>query len=309
MTETGRAESELRAFDTGVSLGDYLRVVTRRKWTVVIIFLTTVVLATLVSLRMPKVYQTSVKIKVSQRVVGATILPSFYYDPFFLETEIEMVQSRILLTAVANRLKMTYRVSSAPPRLRDSLRNVDFVEGTPGGDLVITFRDPDSYVVTYDGRVAGAGRVGKVFEAEFGSFVVDTGRARAGDEITLKIQNVDAVIGGLANSIQVKPVENVNMLRLTVKGRDPKKVANLADAVADAYVETSLEEKRLQATTTREFIEEQIERTASNLRTAEMELETFKRETGTLDVSGETRHYVALLGDLESQLVEESLTS
>lgn len=307
MTETGHAESELRAFDAGVSLGDYLRVVTRRKWTVVIIFLTTVVLATLVSLRMPKVYETSVKVKVSQRVMGATLLPSFYYDPFFLETEIEMVRSRVLLTTVANRLKMTYKVSSAPPRLRNALREVDFAQGTPAGDLVILFKDARSYEVTYGGRRAGTGRAGEIFEGEFGSFLVDTERARAGDEITVKIQNVDAVVGGLAGSIQVRPVENVNMLRLTVKGRDPRKVANLANAVADAYVEASLEEKRLQATTTREFIEEQIERTASNLRTAEMTLETFKRETGTLDVSAETRHYVAMLGDLESQLVEESL--
>ena len=307
MNETRRAESELRAFDAGVSLGDYLRVLTRRKWTVVIIFLTTVVLATLVSLRMPKVYQTSVKIKVSQRVVGATILPSFYYDPFFLETEIEIVRSRALLTTVANRLKMTYKVASAAPRLRNAVRDVSFVEGTPGGDLVIRFRDARSYEVTYEGRPVGTGRAGEPFKVEFGSFLVDTERARAGDEITIKVQKVDAVVGGLASGIQVKPVENVNMLSLTVKGRDPEKVANLANAVADAYVEISLEEKKLQATTTRVFIEEQIERTASNLRKAEMELETFKRETGTLDLSAETRRYVTLLGDLEAQLVEESL--
>jgi succinoglycan biosynthesis transport protein ExoP len=239
--------------------------------------------------------------------VGATLLPSFYYDPYFLETEIEMMRSRVLLTVVANRLKMTYRVSSATPGLRNAVRDVNLVEGTAGGDLVISFRDARSYEVTYGGRRVGAGRVGETFEGEFGSFVVETGRARAGDKINIKVQNVDAVVSGLANSVQVKPVENVNMLRLTVKGRDPKKVAGLANAVADAYVEASLEEKRLQATTTREFIEDQIERTASNLRAAELELETFKRETGTLDVSAETRHYVALLGNLESQLVEESL--
>ena len=79
-----RAEAELRALDAGVSLADYLRVVVRRKWAVVIIFLTTVVLAALVSLRMPKVYQTSVTVKVSQRVVGQTIP---FQQPFHLGQE------------------------------------------------------------------------------------------------------------------------------------------------------------------------------------------------------------------------------
>lgn len=307
MEETSRAESELRAFEAGVSLADYLRVVTRRKWAVVIIFLTTVVLATLVSLRMPKVYQTSVTIKVSQRVVGQTLLPSFYYDPYFLETEMEMIRSRALLTTVANRLHMTYRVGSAPPRLRNAVADAYFEEGTPADDLVLEFVDASRYAVTFGGEAVGSGRVGETFQAEFGTLLVNTDRARAGDQIVLKVQKVDAVVAGLAGSIQVKPVENVNMLRVIVKGRDPKKVARFANAVADVYVETSLGEKRLQATTTREFIEEQIERTAANLRAAELALENFKRETGIIDMGAESRHYVALLGNLESQLLQESL--
>jgi succinoglycan biosynthesis transport protein ExoP len=307
MEEPKRAEAELRAFDAGVSLGDYLRVVIRRKWAVVIIFLTTVVLATLVSLRMPKVYQTSVTVKVSQRVVGQTILPTFYYDPFFLETEIEMIRSRALLTTVANRLGMTYRVTTTPPRLRDAVARAEFVEGTPAADLVITFTGPGTFKVEFDGRPAGTGRLGEFFEAEFGTLLLETDRARAGDKIIIKTQKVDAVVSGLIASVHVKPVENVNMLRVVVKGRDPKKVSRLANVVADVYVEASLEEKKLQATTTRIFIEEQIERTANNLREAEIELETFKRETGILDMSAETRHYVTLLGNLESQLLEESL--
>ncbi len=307
MEDAKQAESELRAFDTGVSLGDYLRVVVRRKWAVVIIFLATVVLATLVSLRTPKVYQTSVTVKVSQRVTGQTILPAFYYDPFFLETEIEMIRSRALLTVVANRLEMTYRVAAAPRRVRDAVAAADFAEGTPAGDLVITFVSPSSFKVNFGGRHAAAGRVGQVVEAEFGTLLVETDRAKAGDTILLKVQKVDTVVSGLMGSVNVKSIENVNMLRVVVKGRDPKKVTRLANAVADVYVEKSLEEKRLQATTTRIFIEGQIVRTANNLRAAENELETFKRETGILDMDAETRHYVTVLGDLESQLLEESL--
>jgi succinoglycan biosynthesis transport protein ExoP len=307
MEDVKQAESELRAFDTAVALGDYLRVVLRRKWAVVIIFLTTVVLATLVSLRMPKVYQTSVTVKVSQRVVGQTILPAFYYDPFFLETEIEMIRSRALLTTVANRLGMTYRVEEAPRHLRDAVAAADVAEGTPADDLVITFDSPSSFKVDFGGQPAGAGRVGEVLEAGFGTLLVETDGAKIGDTILLKVHKVDAVVSGLMASIDVKPVENVNMLRVVVKGRDPKKVARLANAVADVYVDTSLAEKRLQATTTRIFIEGQIGRTANNLREAERELETFKRETGILDMSAETRQYVTLLGNLESQLLEESL--
>jgi len=300
-------ESELRAFETAVTLGDYLRVVVRRKWAVVIIFVTTVTLAALVSLRMPKVYQTSVTIKISQRITSQNLLSTFYFDPYFLETEIEMIRSRALMTTVANRLKLTASVASASPGLGEAVTELKITDGTPAGDLRVAFTGPATFAVTFDEKPVGEGRVGETCDTEVGSFVVRAERARAGDFIQLRVANTDAVVGFIMASVTVRPIENVNMVRVLVKGRDPARVAELADAVADAYVDFSLTEKRLQATSTRIFIEDQIDRTAKNLRDAEVALENFKRETGIVNMPAESQHYVDAIASLESELLKASI--
>jgi tyrosine-protein kinase Etk/Wzc len=300
-------EQELEAFDTGVSLGDYLHVVVRRKWAVIVIFVTTVLLATLISLRMPKVYETSVTIKISQRIPGQDFFSPFYYEPNFLQTEIEMVRSRALLARVANKLDMTYRLSSAPPRLREAFSDVSIVEGTPASNMVVIFKSPGAYDVYLNKKPLGEGRVGEPFEGDFGVFTINADNARRGDRLEVQIHKTDAVVATIMSSIKVKAVENVNMVRVTVRGRDPARVAGLSNAIADTYVEASLEEKKLQATSTRKFIEEQIDRIASNLRGAEIDLENFKRETGIVDMDAETKYYVTVLGNLESDLLQSSL--
>jgi len=302
----GTAEAELRAFDTAVSLGDYLRVVTRRKWAVFIIFITTVMLAALVSLRMPKVYQTSATIKISQRISGQNILTQFYFDPYFLETEIEMIRSRALVLKVANRLRSTYTVPSASAGLADAFE-LEVADGAPMGPLNVTFTSATTYEVTFGKAPPLAGKVGERVDGDFGTLLVTAENARKGDFINIQIASIDGVVGGIMASLQVRPVENVNMVRVTVSGRDPERVAKLANAVCDIYVESSLTEKRLQATSTRMFIEDQIERTAANLREAETALEDFKRKTGIVDMTAESRHYVDVVATLETDLMEASI--
>ncbi len=307
MDDHAHPGADLRAFDTGVSLGDYLRVVVRRKWAVVIIFMTTVLLSTLVSLRMPRVYETWATIKISQRLPSQNLLATFYFDPNFLETEMEMIRSRAIITRVANRLGMTYRVAFASPSLATALKDVEILDGTPPSDLVITFTGPSTYDVLVNGQRDGVGRVGLSFKGDFGSFVVDAEGARRGDRIEIQTKNVAAATGVIRASFQVKAIENVNMVRVIVKGRDPQNVADLANGVADTYIAASLEEKRLQATSTRMFIEDQIERTAENLRKAEEDLENFKRAHGIIDIDVETKNYISMLSSLESDLLKNNL--
>jgi len=307
MDERTNPTPDLRAFETGVSLADYLMVIIRRKWAVVIVFLTTVVMASLVSLRMPRVYETNVTIKINQRITGQNILATFYFDPNFLQTEIETIRSRAIMTAVANRLGLTYRIVAIPPRLQGSLAEVTIADGTPPGLLIITFDDPVTFKVTLDQKPQGGGTVGTRFDGEFGSILVETEKARRGDRIDVQIKDLEAAVGMVRSSFTVRPIENVNMVRVIARGRDPDQVTDMANGIADAYVKASLEDKRLQATSTRIFIEDQIERTAQNLRDTERELENFKRANGIVDITAETQHYNDILGSLESELLKYSL--
>lgn len=288
-------------------MADYLMVIVRRKWAVVVIFLATVTLASLVSLRMPRVYETAATVKISQRIPGQNILATFYYDPYFLETEIEMIRSRGIMMRVANRLGLTYRVVNLPPHLADTVKEVTVAEGTAPGEFTVKFLSPRAFAVSAEGKELCRGAVGERVECPFGSITVVTAAARAGDKFQIQIKNVDAAVAFLRAAVTVRPIENVNMVRISARGRDPKQVMEVANAVADVYVAATLEEKRLQAKSTRMFIEEQIERTAENLREAERALEDFKRTHGIVDMDAETKHYATVISSLESDLLKDSL--
>ncbi len=85
---------------------------------------------------------------------------------------------------------------------------------------------------------------------------------------------------------------------------DPNEAALVANALAQAYVERSLEAAREQATLARRFIEEQLSKTERELKEAEDELRRFKAKEGLLEVSAAAQGLLNSLSQLDRALAE-----
>lgn len=112
----------------------------------------------------------------------------------------------------------------------------------------------------------------------------------------LKFQRL---VDQLHGSARAQPIEETNIIDIVVTGSDPKRVAEIANFTAEAYIETNLQERNKQARKVREFVEAQLTKTEIKLRTAEEAVRRM-REQGTATGVGAVLQN--RLTDLQAQL-------
>jgi capsular exopolysaccharide synthesis family protein len=98
--------------ETRLHFLDYWRVI-KTRWPIVLtVFLLTMITVTIVTYLQPKTYMASVRIKVEQERPTVSVFEQANYptyDPFFLQTQNEIIQSQKILYPVIDRLKLMQR--------------------------------------------------------------------------------------------------------------------------------------------------------------------------------------------------------
>src|SRR5271154_305865 len=90
---------------------DYWRIIRIREAIIITVFLITAIIATAVTFILPESYSSTARIKVEQE---GTDIPSMNglsasdrpYDPFFLQTTFEIIQSEVVLSNVISSLNL-----------------------------------------------------------------------------------------------------------------------------------------------------------------------------------------------------------
>src|SRR5580658_4692323 len=122
------------------ALGDHLRVLMKRKWTVLTCLLTIVSVVAIASLKMSPVYEASGSIAINKPDPGLNFnnSPTFnldYYDPTEIETEVKILQSDLLALQVVKDLGLDRRpeFGGKTPASPSSLDlNLDPLQANPG---------------------------------------------------------------------------------------------------------------------------------------------------------------------------------
>ncbi|HVI10958.1 MAG TPA: polysaccharide biosynthesis tyrosine autokinase [Candidatus Binatia bacterium] len=123
-----RIYPELNAQES--ALGEYFRVLLKRKWTVLACLLTIFSVVAIASLKMTPIYEASGSIEINKPDAGLVNFsnsPTFnvdYYDPTELETEVMILQSDLLAMQVIKELALDRRPEfggKTPPALPSSL--------------------------------------------------------------------------------------------------------------------------------------------------------------------------------------------
>src|SRR5271165_3881592 len=99
--------------ETKLHFLDYWRIIRIRKTVILAVFLLVVITATVVTFILPESFSSMVRIKVERDVsdvagVGTTAqtAPGYSYDPYFIQTEFEVIQSAVVLDRVIDNLKL-----------------------------------------------------------------------------------------------------------------------------------------------------------------------------------------------------------
>jgi capsular exopolysaccharide synthesis family protein len=99
------------------------------------------------------------------------------------------------------------------------------------------------------------------------------------------VELVNSIVSNLQGSIDTEKVGNTNMIRIVATADNAKEAMNLANDVAQVYIEENLVEKAKQARHTRQFIEEQLASLEDRLRQAEDKLRIFGDEVKNIKLA------------------------
>lgn len=89
---------------------DYWRIIRIRKTVILAVFILVVVTATLVTIILPESYSSTARIKIERDMsdIPSMTQPQMFagYDPYFIQTEFEMIQSEVILGKVIDLLDL-----------------------------------------------------------------------------------------------------------------------------------------------------------------------------------------------------------
>jgi len=108
-------------------------------------------------------------------------------------------------------------------------------------------------------------------------------------------------------SITVSPITNTDAVRISVQHPDPIMAAQIVNAVAASFADFNREINRQEASSAREFIEEQLALTERQLLEAENALQAFREMERAVAPTEETRLILTRLTELEVRLAEDRM--
>src|SRR6516225_9316871 len=110
--------------ETKLHFLDYWRIIRIRKTVILAVFLLVVITATLVTFILPESFASTARIKIErdQNDIAGMSSPGLMagYDPYFIQTEFELIQSEVILKPVVERLNLNvewgkkYNAGSGP---------------------------------------------------------------------------------------------------------------------------------------------------------------------------------------------------
>lgn len=111
-------------------------------------------------------------------------------------------------------------------------------------------------------------------------------------------EDITSAITQVESSIFTAPIENTNIIRISVTHRDPKMAALIANKVAEVFIDYDAKEKSEQTRKVRIFIENQLADVTKRLNESEEKLKDFKK---TGEATGAAVNLLNNLANLEQQ--------
>jgi succinoglycan biosynthesis transport protein ExoP len=93
----------------------------------------------------------------------------------------------------------------------------------------------------------------------------------------------------LQGQLSIDPIKDTRLVRLKIRANDPERAATLANMVADAYIEKTMEDRLGSTAAAAEWLAQQLDTTRTQLNESEIMLHEFKKQHNVLSVSLENR--------------------
>ncbi|HKK07364.1 MAG TPA: polysaccharide biosynthesis tyrosine autokinase [Gemmatimonadota bacterium] len=304
-----------------IGLQEIWAVLRRRKWTILTVFALVVGAAALYTWTKTPVWQADTTLRIEENDGSGSSGDAQQQLLLGLgrggqvETEMRVVETRPILTRVAEDLSLPFRVTEPEGIERDRLFPlVAFGRKTPPAAYRISQVGSNRWrlVETTDDDRPGA-RIERTFtagdtvELPGGRFVLASDSVlAAGGDVAERLRLRTTGLRGAADALKAglsvtRPDPNANLIRIEYSGTDRWQVRDIPNAVATAFVARRQSVQKTEARSTVAFLTEQSARIDSQLRAAEDTLQAFREAEQVVAPEAQADAQVQRLADLKGK--------
>jgi tyrosine-protein kinase Etk/Wzc len=224
-----------------------------------------------------------------------------------IQTEIVVLKSRAIAEAVVDSLALRVRLLE-PEVPRDQILDVvSAPHDSAGGVFELVLNDDGRYSVRVEGSSAPA-RPAEVVPGTVLHLAGTTVRLRATsggaapERIRIQVLPFRSAVGTLQRNLSVDQVESGTQV-LSVRASDPDRVlaAGISNGVAAEYIRYKSNTGTSSAASSVRFLQEQVDRYATQLAAAEEQLQRFNETEGIVNLDAQTAAQVRQLADVQAQ--------
>ena len=270
-------------------------------------FAITIFLAVLYILLKQPVYESETKIRlpgassVSEMVLAGVTQP--WND---IPTQLELIKSKTILKKVIDQLNLRFEPLDKKFYSYIRIDSMVISDSAPPGNYALNlFRDKFS-ITDQKGIKLLEGAYGKIISTNYISLkVIPISEKAYGKTLKFTIKPLNATIKSVSRNIKVSQEGKSFIAVIKARAKDPILAKQIAESIAKGYYEFTLEDAKLQASSLRQFLEEQITKIEQELTDYEKDLAAIKNKLGTYNfialenISESLKDIFSKLNDLE----------
>lgn len=327
MQQQPTAPAQQHHHDDEIDLGRLFGILLDHKWLIAAITGVFMFLGVLYAVLATPIYQADALLQVEKKSSGIPALGDMA-DMFATEseaaTEIEIIKSRMVIGAVVDQLKLTnvvepnyfpiigkFLARRAEQQDQLVIEALEVPALEMGEALLLEFDDigsPHYTLYNSSGDAVLKGRVGQ--RAEAGDWVLHISDAVVAntDTFTLvkrsRLRAIQRVQEALSVSERGKAT---GILAASIQHADGQLAAEILNAVTQEYMLQNIRRNAAEAENSLQFLQEQVPTIQQNLRDAEDELNKYRLESSSVDLTLETKGILDRIVELEKGINELTL--
>ena len=266
-------------------LMDYVRVVYKRRWVALPVFLAVFTIGAINSYRTTPLYRASTQLLIEKDTpkVGdlSTIFQSTegWYNDDFYQTQYRILESRSLARKTAETMKLE--------------KHPGLAQGTQAVRSPWTVRGAIAGTIGFVNSLAG---------------VEEPQKPAAKPQPQADPDPYSRYAGVVSGALSVDPVRNSRLVDISMTSTDPQLAADLANAHARAYIEQNLEYRFSASREATDWLEQQLAEQRKKVEASEAELQRYKEQHDAVAVEDRQNIVVQRLADLNSAATKAKTT-
>jgi tyrosine-protein kinase Etk/Wzc len=296
------------------------------RWRILLVTGVAGILGCAYALMATPIYQATALVQVEKQLSGDSLLRETLDSSIgsigqnsATQDEVSLAKSRYVIGKTVDDLGLTVRISpdyfplfgkgiarlsgETPPVLR--IAEMKTPAAMQGQELTLTVGDKQRYSLSYDGKNLLNGVVGQPLQQ--GDWAINVAALDALPGTTFTVVNVprQRAVDDLRNILDVAPGgKESGIMTFSLAGEDPQRAEAVLKSITDNYLQQNVDRKTEEAQRMLAFLHEQLPRTQTSLNNAENQLNQFRQQNDSVDLSLEAKSVLDTQVQLEGQLNE-----